>query len=193
MILKEKTVIKIVPEEIDDTFETTISKIDDNFIHFNLKENVLSKGAVFDAYAICDNGIAFFSAKIDNIENNVAKISANVKAELLQRRQYSRIKLNDDVQIKEDDSENIIEGWMIDISVGGLKMHVKQPIDLQKKYILNITLNTNNLSLLFKPISLVKDMENLYTLSARFENIKNSDKITLVQYCYKKQAEKVEE
>ena len=193
MLLKENMRIKIVPEEIDSTFETLISKIDDDAIYFNLENNVITEGAVFDAYAFSDEGILFFSAKINSVQDNVAKISKEIKAELLQRRQYARIKIDDDVKIKEECTGNEIEGWMIDISVGGLKMHLKQPIDISKKYILNIVLDNNDMELAFKPISFVKDMENLYTLSARFDNIQNTDKITLVQYCYKKQAEKVEE
>ena len=193
MILKEKMNIKVVPEEIDNTFETVISKIDDEAIYFDLGNDVLTEGSVFDAYAFSDNGIAFFSAKIDKIENNSAKISKEVKAELLQRRQYARIKLDNDVVICEEGSKENIDGWMIDISVGGLKMHVKQELDISKNYVLNINLDGNKMALAFKPIAFVKDMENLYTMSARFENIQNMDKITLVQYCYKKQAEKVDE
>ena len=193
MILKENMKIKVVPEELDNTFESKIVKIDDNAIYFELGDNVMTAGTIFDAYAFSDNGIAFFSAKIEKIEDNVAVISNEVKAELLQRRQYARIKLDEDVTINEDGVDIAIEGWMIDISVGGLKMHLKKSLDVNKKYILNINLDGNIMSLAFKPISIVKDMENLYTMSARFENIKNTDKITLVQYCYKKQAEKVEE
>ena len=62
MILKENMKIKIVPEEIDNTFEATILKIDDSSIYFNLGENVMTEGAVFDAYAFSDNGIAFSSS-----------------------------------------------------------------------------------------------------------------------------------
>lgn len=193
MILKENMNIKIVPEEIDNTFETKIIKIDDTSIYFDLGANVMTVGSVFDAYAFSDNGIAFFSAKIDKIDGNVAQISNEVKPELLQRRQYARIKLDEDVTIREESSDTKIEGWMIDISVGGLKMHVKQPLEVNKKYVLDINLDNNIMALAFKPISFVKDMENLYTMSARFENIQNTDKITLVQYCYKKQAEKVDE
>ena len=66
-------------------------------------------------------------------------------------------------------------------------------IDEEKLYILEVNLNNNNLLLPFLPINIVEEEDKTYTISARFENIQNVDKIALVQYCYKKQAEDIEE
>lgn len=194
MHLTENLKLRIVPEDIENTFETTILKIDENNIYFDLENNILPANQIFDAYAINENGIIFFSTKLDKIENNIAQFSNQIKIEKLQRRQYSRIKIDNDIEIIEkNNQETKTNGWFIDISVGGFKMHLKTTLNMQKKYILKTNLDGKSLELEFKLISLTKDMENLYTASARFENISNTDKITLVQYCYRKQAENIEE
>lgn len=193
MQLKENLEIKVVPTDIENIFTSKITKVDENNIYFELGNNVLSVGEVFDAYAFFDNGICFFTACADKIEDNVVQFSNKVKVEHLQRRQYARIKMDSDVKITQKNSDTEIEAWLVDISVGGFKMHTKKSFDMQGKYFLNINLNNKEMVLEFKPISQVKEMENLYTVSARYENIDNTDKITLVQYCYKKQAEKVNE
>ena len=194
MLLKEKMKFKIVPQNIDDTFETEILSINNNCISFSLLNNALKKGEKFDAYMLSNDGIVFFSANADEIEDNIVKICTKITPELLQRRQYVRIKVDKAVKIKFiNENEKFIDAHLLDISVGGFKLISKDAIKENETYFLNVNLNNNELILKFIPINIVENDDKTYTISARFENIQNTDKIALVQYCYKKQAEDIEE
>ena len=194
MILKEKMKFKIVPENIDDTFETEIIEANDDNISFVILNNALKEGEKFDAYMLSNDGIIFFSANVNKIENNIAKINTGFTPELLQRRQYARVKVDKEAVIKEKaNEEKTIKTHLCDISVGGFKLISKENVDEEKLYVLEVNLNGNNLQLPFSLINIIEEDDKTYTISARFENIQNTDKIALVQYCYKKQAEDVEE
>lgn len=194
MQLKENEKIRIVPENFEETFDVLIDKIDDDYVYFNLGSNVLGAGEVFDAYVISDNGILFFTAKVEKMENNVVSFSKKIKLEQLQRRQYVRVKIDEDVEILDfDTKDKVLDAWFVDISVGGFKIHLKNTLNFSQKYLVKFKLYEKDMILPFSIIAQNKEMENLYTISARFENISNNDKITLVQYCYKKQAVDIEE
>lgn len=193
MQLKENEKIRVVPENFEETFDATINKIDDDYVYFNLDNNVLGAGEVFDAYVISNNGILFFTTKVEKIEDNIVSFTKKIKLEQLQRRQYVRVKLDNDVEILNNENEKLIDAWFVDISVGGFKINLKSTIDISKKYLIKFKLYEKDMILPFSIIAQNKEMENLYTISARFENISNNDKITLVQYCYKKQAVDIEE
>lgn len=193
MQLKENEKIRVVPENFEETFDVVINKIDDDYVYFNLGSNVLGAGEVFDAYVISDNGILFFTAKVEKIENNVVSFGRKIKLEQLQRRQYVRVKIVDDVEIFNNENEKLLDAWFVDISVGGFKIHLKNTLNFSQKYLVKFKLYEKDMILPFSIIAQNKEMENLYTISARFENISNNDKITLVQYCYKKQAVDIEE
>lgn len=193
MQLKENEKIRVVPENFEETFDVVINKIDDDYVYFNLGSNVLGAGEVFDAYVISDNGILFFTAKVEKIEDNVVSFGRKIKLEQLQRRQYVRVKIVDDVEIFNNENEKLLDAWFVDISVGGFKIHLKNTLNFSQKYLVKFKLYEKDMILPFSIIAQNKEMENLYTISARFENISNNDKITLVQYCYKKQAVDIEE
>lgn len=194
MQLKENEKIRVVPENFEETFDVVINKIDDDYVYFNLGNNALGASEVFDAYVISDNGILFFTAKVEKIEENIVSFSKKIKLEQLQRRQYVRVKIDEDVELLDfDTKDKLLDAWFVDVSVGGFKIHLKETFDISKKYLIQFKLYEKELILPFSIIAQNKEMENLYTISARFENISNNDKITLVQYCYKKQAVDVEE
>lgn len=193
MQLKENEKIRVVPENFEETFDVLINKIDDDYVYFNLGSNVLGAGEVFDAYVISDNGILFFTAKVEKIEENIVSFSKKIKLEQLQRRQYVRVKIDEDVEIFNNENEKLLDAWFVDISVGGFKIHLKNTLNFSQKYLVKFKLYEKDMILPFSIIAQNKEMENLYTISARFENISNNDKITLVQYCYKKQAVDIEE
>ena len=115
MQLKENEKIRVVPENFEETFDATINKIDDDYVYFNLDNNVLGAGEVFDDYVISNNGILFFTTKVEKIEDNIVSFTKKIKLEQLQRRQYVRVKLDNDVEILNNENEKLVDDFLKEV------------------------------------------------------------------------------
>ena len=90
------------------------------------------------------------------------------------------------IKLKNDTKE--IEAIVIDISAGGIKIKTRQTLELLKKYDVCIDIENKKIECSFEPIRIETD-GTLYTSSGRFVNLDSTDRISLVQYCFRKQIE----
>ena len=106
----------------------------------------------------------------------------------LQRREYTRVEFLKNILLKDEDKT--IKATILDISAGGLKLSTPEEMSLSKNYKLNFELDKNVvIDCLFQPIRIESDNAHGYTVSGRFKVIKNIARISLVQFCFRKQLE----
>ena len=123
---------------------------------------------------------------------NTCEITLPLETDIIQRREFKRIPANFNIEIKIDGE--ISNATCIDISLGGLKVFMDKKVEIGKDYSIKMFLDTKNIiETNLNIIKCVENANNQYKISGRFKNINNIDKITLVQYCHKKQAEIIKE
>ena len=109
--------------------------------------------------------------------------------DLLQRREYTRVPLDKEITIKDDN----ITCKCLDISAGGMKIEMAKQPDMEKDYTISFSLDgRTEIGCYLRPIRITKDdkkKNGKYIVSGRFVLLKNIDKIAVVQYCFKKEAE----
>ncbi len=86
------------------------------------------------------------------------------------------------------DNNKEIKAAVIDISAGGLKVATKQQLELLKDYKISFTIENQKVDTIFEPIR-IEALPNGFFSSGRFKDINNTDRVALVQYCFKKQIE----
>ena len=125
---------------------------------------------------------------IQNIENNVISIANPVKHRFLQRRKFTRIKFLEDLELKYNDITH--KARTLDLSAGGMKIKTADNIDMEKNYDVSIKLSDEQeIKCKYQLIRTEKSDSGLYTISGRFISLSNIDKMTLVQFCMKKDME----
>ena len=122
------------------------------------------------------------------IENNVITIANPVKHRFLQRRKFTRIKFIEDLELTNGDVVHKIR--TLDLSAGGMKVRTTENIDIEKDYNVSIKLSDEQvINCKYQLIRVEKGDGGLYTISGRFTSLSNIDKMTLVQFCMKKDME----
>ena len=146
------------------------------------------KNHICDFYSMTENGYLYFESYIQNIENNVISIANPVKHRFLQRRKFTRIKFMEDLELTYNDIVHKIR--TLDLSAGGMKIQSKENIDIEKEYKVSIKLSEEHVvNCKYQLIRVEKGENGLYTISGRFTNQSNIDKMTLIQFCMKKDME----
>lgn len=143
---------------------------------------------ICDFYSFTDNGYLYFESYIQNLENNVITIANPVKHRFLQRRKFTRIKFIEDLELTNGDVVHKIR--TLDLSAGGMKVRTTENIDIEKDYNVSIKLSDEQvINCKYQLIRVEKGDGGLYTISGRFTSLSNIDKMTLVQFCMKKDME----
>ena len=115
-------------------------------------------------------------------------ISNPVKHRFLQRRKFTRIKFLEDLELTCGDISHKVR--TLDLSAGGMKLRTADNIDIEKVYDVSIKLSDEQeIKCKYQLIRVEKGDSGLYTISGRFTSLSNIDKMTLVQFCMKKDME----
>ena len=189
-LLKKEQLVTIVPHDFKDSNKGKIFDVNMEGFKMELKYKPtgLVKDHVCDFYSMTDNGYLYFESFIQKIENNVVTIANPVKHRFLQRRRYTRIKFLEDLELVCGNEKFKIR--TLDLSAGGMKIKTQANLDLEKNYNVLIKLNSEQqLNCTYQLIRVEKGDDGQYTISGRFYNLSNIDKMTLVQYCMKKDME----
>ena len=189
-LIKEKQLVTIVPQDFKKTNKGRVLEVSmDGFrMELKYKPEGLMINHICDFYSFTDNGYLYFESYIQNLENNVITIANPVKHRFLQRRKFTRIKFIEDLELKCDDKIHKIR--TLDLSAGGMKIRTADNIDIEKTYDVSIKLSEEqSIKCKYQLIRVEKGDSGLYTISGRFVNLSNIDKMTLVQFCMKKDME----
>ena len=108
----------------------------------------------------------------------------------MQRRKYTRIKFIENLELKCGDITHKVR--TLDLSAGGMKLTTEANIDMEKEYDVNLKLSDEQeIHCKYQLIRMEKNDSGIYTISGRFIALSNIDKMTLVQFCMKKDMETV--
>ena len=139
-----------------------------------------------ELFAMTDKGQLYFETIVKSVNGKTLSIWYPIVHKFLQRREYSRILTEKLINLKDETKD--IEAIIIDISAGGIKVKTKQTLELLKRYDVCIDIENKKIECSFEPIRIETDGE-IYTSSGRFVNLDSTDRISLVQYCFRKQIE----
>ena len=189
-LIKNEQLVTIVPQDFKQTNEGKVLDVDMNGFRMALKYKPegLMVNHICDFYSLTDNGYLYFESYIQKLENNVISIANPVKHRFLQRRKFTRIKFIEDLELVYEDTKHKVR--TLDISAGGMKLQTEANIDIEKEYKVALKLSDEQLiKCKYQLIRVEKGNNGLYTISGRFTNLSNIDKMTLVQFCMKKDME----
>ena len=191
-LIKKDQAVTIVPQDFKKTNKGKVLDVSmDGFrMELKYKPEGLFVNHICDFYSFTDNGYLYFESYIQKLENNVVTIANPVKHRFLQRRKFTRIKFIEELVLKNGDLTHNIR--TLDLSAGGMKVQTSDNTDMEKEY--DVTLNLSGeqeVRCKYQLIRVEKGDNGLYTISGRFTHLSNIDKMTLVQFCMKKDMENV--
>ena len=185
-IVKDKEFC-ILSRSIDNASKCSVCEINEDFFSVKLEnKGKFEVDESVELFTMTDKGQLYFETIVKNVNDDIISMWYPISFKYLQRREYSRIKLNKEITLKNGSKE--YKAKIIDLSAGGLKLQTAEQIELLKQYNLCIDIETKQLNCIFEPIR-VEVSADKFISSGRFTNINNYDRISLVQYCFIKQIE----
>jgi len=189
-LLKKEQLVTIVPQNFKDSNRGTVTEVNSDSFRMKMQYKLtgIDKNHVCDFYSNTENGYLYFESYIENVEENVLTIASPVKHRFLQRRKFTRIKFLEDIELKNGDL--IHKARTLDLSAGGMKIRTEENIDISTEYDVEIKLSEEQIiKCKYSLIRVEKDNAGCYTISGQFKSLSNIDKMTLVQFCMKKDME----
>ncbi len=139
-------------------------------------------------YTQTSHGKLYFDSYAKEINGKTLIIASPAKHKFLQRRQYTRIKYMNDLELFNDGNKFNIS--TLDISAGGMKLKTSENLNIEKAYDIALPLSDNTIvNCKFEPIRIEKRSEGGYTVSGQFVYNSNQDKMIVTQYCAKRSVE----
>jgi len=191
-LVKNEQLVTIVPQDFKKTNRGTVTEVSMEGFKMKLqyKPDGLMINHICDFYSLTDNGYLYFESYIQALDNNIISIANPVKHRFLQRRKFTRIKFLEDITLNCDDISH--NARTLDISAGGMKIRTSENIDIEKEYHVSIKLSDEQeIKCRYQLIRVEKGDNGIYTISGRFTHLTNIDKMTLVQFCMKKDMETI--
>lgn len=189
-LLKKNQIVTIVPHDFKDTNKGKITEV--SMEGFKMKLKYIPKGLIqkhiCDFYSLTDNGYLYFESYIRELDGNVVSIANPKKHRFLQRRKFTRIKFLEDLQLEHEGTVHKVH--TLDLSAGGMKLKTTENINIEYEYNVTIKLNDEiEVNCKYQLIRVEKLDDGTYTISGRFTNLSNVDKMSLVHFCMKKSME----
>lgn len=190
-LIKEIKDFKIIPNNFNSASEFDLISIEDENIniHLNLIDNNEIKDYIVnenvEVFGVNSLGLIYFETKIIKKEGCNLTLALNQDYSIIQRREYSRVSLEQGKVTFNDISQDFILK-IEDISAGGLKIITSKPLEIDKHYDIEIALSNNmKIQCKFQPIRIKEESNNKYLISGKFVELENVDRIVLVQYAFK--------
>lgn len=189
-LIKNEQIVTIVPQDFKNSNKGKVLDVSQEGFKMELKYKPegLVKNHICEFYSMTDNGYLYFESYIQELENNIITIANPVKHRFLQRRKYTRIKFIENIELIYDDKA--YKARTLDLSAGGMKIQTEENLDIEKEYKVSIQLsNEQEVSCKYQLIRVERGDNGLYTISGRFTQLSNINKMVLVQYCMQKEME----
>lgn len=191
-LVKKEQVISVVPQDFRNANKGKVLSIGEKTFSievFHPPVGILLNNLI-EFYSQTPHGVLYFQSDVIHIEGNVLTVDNPIKHRFLQRRKFTRVKFYQDLEFKNGDTSHQIKS--LDLSAGGMKLKSKEHINIDLEYDVVIELsNERVVRCKFLPIRIEKTDDGFYTLSGRFQNLSNVDKMTLVHFCMNKNMENV--
>ena len=187
-LVKNEQSVTIIPQDFKNANKGKVLNVDAEGFRLELKYKPegLIKNHICDFYSLTDHGENIFIYLDDN--NNIVSVANPVKHRFLQRRKFTRIKFISELELTCGDISHKVR--TLDLSAGGMKLQTSENVDIEKEYNVTVKLGLNQeVKCKYQLIRVEKGDNGLYTISGRFVNLSNIDKMTLIQFCMKKDME----
>lgn len=190
-LLESAKDFKIIPNNFKSSGAFDLISVSDSVV--KIKLNLIDEEEIND-YQINSNvevfgvnsiGLVYFETKILDKENMDLTLALTGDFSIIQRREYSRVGMSKGKIVFKDKAPDFVIK-VEDISAGGVKLIANEPLQTDKNYGIEILLSNNmKIECELQPIRISQESENKYTISGKFVNIENADRIVLVQYAFK--------
>lgn len=189
-LLKNDQIVTIIPHDFKDTNKGKVTDV--SMEGFKMKLKYIPRGLmvkhICDFYSLTDNGYLYFESYIKGLDGNEVFIANPRKHRFLQRRKFTRIKFIENLVLEYEDKKHNVQ--TLDLSAGGMKLKTTENIDIEHEYKVTIQLNDEiEINCKYQLIRVERSDEGIYTISGRFTNLSNVDKMSLVHFCMKKSME----
>lgn len=146
------------------------------------------KNTYCEFYTQTSHGKLYFDSYAKEINGKTLVIASPAKHKFLQRRQYTRIKFINNLELHKDN--DVYKISTLDISAGGMKFKTDVNINIEGLYDVAIPIADDKfVNCKFDPLRIEKQEEGGYTLSGQFIYSSGHDKMILTQYCAKRSVE----
>lgn len=182
--------VKIIPHNFKNANKGIIKEVSaDGFIlELEYEPEGILQNNYCEFYTQSKNGMLYFDSYPKEINGKTLKIANPAKHKFLQRRQYTRVKYNHDLNLCTGDKCHSI--YTFDVSAGGMKFKTSENINIESEYTIKLPLSAEQeVECRFSPIRIEKNNDKTYTLSGKFDFNDSRDKMTLIQFCAKRSME----
>ena len=189
-IIKDGKDYRIIPATIEHSTTLDVINVENSLLEAKLNfltEAEISSykiGEEAEVFGSTDEGLVYFRARINSVENNIIKLAIPTDFTKVQRREYSRIDFGSSAKLL---TENL-DIKTVDISAGGIKFISENNLIIGKDYDFSFVLDNDK-----EIVCKVQPMRSYQTsgvkgfvVCARFADIKSSDKVAIVQYSFRK-------
>ncbi len=185
--IKENKEFNIISRSIDNAEKCRVIETCEDCFKVQLQnKQKYEKGESVELFAMTEKGQLYFETIIKEAEKDILSIWFPLSYKYLQRREFSRIQVEKDIELK--NNNKVISAKISDISAGGLKIVTKEQLELLNSYSISVNIENKEVNVIFEPIR-IESGNNGFISSGRFKNINSYDRISLVQYCFRKQIE----
>ena len=183
--LDNDTIFCIVPADFDNcAYIKFFEQVSDRLVYKTDNDVKLGIGETAEFFANGQKGVLYFCSKIINVKNNFIEIEKPKTHEIIQRRENERVKIKQKIRLK-DETENLIDVMLCDLSVGGMKIISENELKSNCTYKVYFDFDNSCLEFSFIPTR-VNNEAGKYIVSGQIDSPVSANKIELVQYCYKK-------
>lgn len=189
-LVVENQEILIIPQDFKfaNTGKVTRVNAGDFTLELDHEPDGVLENTYCEFYTQTSHGKLYFDSYAKEINGKTLVIASPAKHKFLQRRQYTRIKYINDLEIRLDGKFYKIS--TLDISAGGMKLKTSENLNIEGSYDITLPLTDNtSIDCKFEPIRIEKRSEGGFTVSGQFSYNSNVDKMIVVQYCAKRSVE----
>ncbi len=190
-LVVENQEVMIIPHNFKSVNRGIVKSVnpDEFFLELEMPPNGIVKNIICEFYTQTPHGKLFFESYPKEITKNTIVVASPAKHRFLQRRQFTRVKFVQNLELKKCDVSLPIN--TIDISAGGIKFKSFNSIDIDSCYNVEIPITSKKFAKCeIQPIRIEKRSEtDDYLVSARFKYFSNRDRMILTQYCAKRSFE----
>lgn len=175
----------VIPEDIEKSSVFELLEMNENYCTIYNPNFIsgLSKNDEIEIFVNSKNGIIYFKTKVENTSDTIITFINPEEYKLLQRRENERILINENITIENEDKS--INSKIIDLSAGGMKIESNEQLSINCEYSTKFNFDNIQLEPSFIPTRI--SFENsIYQISGQLNFKKSTDRIELVQYCYRK-------
>ena len=188
-LLEKGKRITVVPTDFKNANKGTIKEVSPEgfIVELDYEPKGMLKRNYCEFFTQNQYGTLYFTSFPHEIKGKTLRIANPAKHKYLQRRQYTRVKYNYDLELRNGDDIHRI--YTFDVSAGGRKFKCSEAINLDAEYSITLPLSSvQSVKCNFLPIRIEKN-DSSFTVSGKFSFLSERDKMVLIQYCAKRSIE----